>query len=142
MRRYVLDASIAVKWFLIEEHTDAALRIRGQPTSLHIPEFFFLEFGHVLYKKQRRNELAADECVQMLQGIQAVPMQRYRVTQLVPAAFDVALQLGSGLYDCIYLTLAAELDCPFITADRRLVNKVRRSELAEYILWIEDLPAA
>jgi len=54
---YVVDASVAVKWFVPEGHSDSALRLRDQTHTLHVPAFFTLEFANALCKKLRREEL-------------------------------------------------------------------------------------
>jgi predicted nucleic acid-binding protein len=54
----VVDASVAVKWFLPEIHWEAAWRLRDSQIALQVPAFFELEFGNVLCKKVRRGELS------------------------------------------------------------------------------------
>ncbi len=36
------------------------------------------------------------------------------------AALEMSLQCQLSLWDCVYLALALEHDCPVLTADRRL----------------------
>jgi predicted nucleic acid-binding protein len=40
-------------------------------------------------------------------------------------ALDLALQYRLSLWDCVYLALALERDCPVLTADRRLFRAGR-----------------
>ncbi len=42
----------------------------------------------------------------------------------------------------MYLALAVELDCRFVTADRRFMQHVGGTKHAHRILWIEDIPAS
>lgn len=46
MSLYVVDAYVAVKWFVLEIHNEAALRLRHSAYQLHVPNFFLLEFGN------------------------------------------------------------------------------------------------
>lgn len=55
MNAYVLDASVAAKWFLPATHetlTEQALRLfrglRGQPLRLVVPDLFWPEIGNLL----------------------------------------------------------------------------------------------
>ncbi len=50
MSHYVVDASVAVKWFVPEAHSDSALRLRDQAHTLHVPAFFTLEFANACAK--------------------------------------------------------------------------------------------
>lgn len=142
MAPYVVDASIATKWFLAEEFAAIAGRLRTMRVALHVPAFFYLEFGHVVCKKYRRNEIVLDECLQMIRDMQRVPLQRHADDALFAIALHQALELRTGIYDCLYLSLATQLNCPFITADKRFVRSVADTEYADYVLWIEDLPVA
>ena len=54
---YIIDASVVVKWFIPEEHSEPALRLKDSDARLHAPAFLTLEVGNVLYKKRRRGEL-------------------------------------------------------------------------------------
>ncbi len=139
---YVVDASVAAKWFLVEDYVDAARRLHHIRPALHVPAFFFLEFGHVVCKKHRRKEISLDEGLQMIQDLRRVPMQRHENEGLFAAALQHALAMPAGLYDCLYLSLATRLDCQFVTADRRFLRSIADTEYADHALWIEDLPAA
>jgi predicted nucleic acid-binding protein len=43
-----------------------------------------------------------------------------------------AIELDHPAYDCLYLALAVENDCRFVTADERLVNKIRRDKKSSF----------
>ncbi len=57
MTSYVLDASVVIKWFVPEAHSESALKLREVDGQFHAPAFLTLEIGNVLAKKCRRNEL-------------------------------------------------------------------------------------
>lgn len=139
-RSYVVDASVALKWFLNEEHTHAATRLKELDSELHVPEFFVLEFGHAVCKKFRRREIDWDEGVQMIERIRLVPIQRHIDFALFPQALEIAFGQRCGLYDCLYLSLALSLDCEMVTADRRFQRIIENSRYANHVLWVEDLP--
>ncbi|MEH2024315.1 type II toxin-antitoxin system VapC family toxin [Nostoc sp.] len=54
MRRYVLDASVAIKWFVLEVHSDKARRLLTSNYTFLVPDFFFAEVANVLWKRVRR----------------------------------------------------------------------------------------
>jgi predicted nucleic acid-binding protein len=136
----VVDASVAVKWFLPEVHWEAAWRLRDSQTALHAPAFFELEFSNVLCKKVRRGELSRQDANLMLEQLGRVTINRHPDARLVRAALDLAHQLRQNLYDCLYLALALQLKTHLVTADQRFHHALRTTTLASHLLWIEDLP--
>ena len=122
----VVDASVAIKWVIPEEQTDAALRARGD-FSIFAPELIVPEIANILWKKHRRSELtamAASVAAGLLanSGITLLPM-----ADLMRPAVDLAMRPGHPAYDRIYIAAAAKLECGFLTADSRLIRKLRQS---------------
>ena len=141
MIRYVVDASVGIKWFLPEIHSEAAGRLPLLKTSLHVPAFFHLELGNVLCKRIRRDELAPEEGDAILKELQRIPLQKHSNERLLNPAFALALQTKRSLYDCLYLALAEAIDGQVVTADRKLCESLAGSRFGKRILWVEDLPA-
>lgn len=140
MNACVVDASVAVKWFLPEIHWEAAWCLRNSTTALHAPAFFELEFGNVLCKKVRRGELSREDANLMLEQLDRVTIVRHPDARLVRAALALAHQLRQSLYDCLYLALALHLKTQLVTADQRFHQALRNTTLASCLLWIEQLP--
>lgn len=140
MIRYIVDASVAIKWFLPEIHSGSALHLRQDSYQLHIPAFLFLEFGNVLTKKIRRQELSPTEGDAILNELRHLPLQRHANDQLFPAAYQLALDTHRSLYDCLYLALAEAVDGIMVTADRRFYTALANGPYARRMLWVEDLP--
>jgi len=51
VKTLIVDANVAIKWFLPEIHKNEALRLLNPRYSLHVPNLFLLEFGNVVCKK-------------------------------------------------------------------------------------------
>jgi len=86
---YVVDASVAIKWFIPEIHSEAAVQARRLRQRLHVPAFFTLELGNVIAKKIRREELTRAEGKTMLKELQYLPLQRHADERLFPAAYEL-----------------------------------------------------
>ena len=54
---FVVDASVAVKWLVNEQASEAAHRLLNSEERLVAPDFIVVEVGNVLWKKLRRGEL-------------------------------------------------------------------------------------
>lgn len=139
MIRYIVDASVAIKWFLPEIHSDAALHARQGQYQLHSPAFMFLELGNVLTKKIRRQELSPTEGDAILNELKHLPLQRHADDQLFPTAYRLALDTHRSLYDCLYLALAEVVDGILITADLKFYTTLANGPYARRVLWVEDL---
>ena len=57
MSRLVVDASVAVKWFLPEAQSDAARALLGSGHDLIAPELVYAELGIALVKRVRKGEI-------------------------------------------------------------------------------------
>ncbi len=125
MKTFVVDASVGVKWVVPEEGTrDAhALLERG---SLAAPELFQAECTNILWKKVRRSEISRDEALNAVALLAGSGVVVWPMRELVEDALRIAVTLDHSVYDCLHLTLALSRDWTFVTADRRLLEKIER----------------
>lgn len=140
MNRYVVDASVAIKWFLPEIHSEAALRLGNSRCRLHVPALMTLELGNVLAKRIRRGELTRAEGDVVLKELKQLPLQRHADERLFPSAYQLALDMQRSLYDCLYLALAEAVDGLIVTADRKFYSSLAGGSYGRRVLWVEDLP--
>jgi predicted nucleic acid-binding protein len=138
--RYVVDASVVLKWFVPEIHSEAAVRLQDSTHRLHAPAFLLLELGSVVAKKIRRGELSREEGEAILKNLWNVPLQRHPDERLFRSAYALALETRRSLYDCLYLALAGVLDSSVVTADRKFHTALSNGPYRHRILWVEDLP--
>lgn len=62
--RLVVDASVAVKWFVTEEGRPAALKLLHPAVALDAPDLIFPEVGNAMLKKVRAGEIGFDQATQ------------------------------------------------------------------------------
>lgn len=139
MSQYVLDASIAIKWFVPEIHSDADRRLLASDHTFLVPDFFFPEVVNVLWKRTRRGEDTAENAKQTLADLNAVPVEVYLSQPLMPLALDIALQTERAVYDSLYLALAITQKCQMVTADEKFYNALKTSTYASNLLWVENI---
>ncbi|MCH7732334.1 MAG: type II toxin-antitoxin system VapC family toxin [Candidatus Marinimicrobia bacterium] len=137
---YVVDASVAAKWFVEEAFSDEASRLLDEPHELHAPDFLLVEFDNVLVKRIRRKEMSVYEGDQIRDAIRLFPIRLHPFRTLLRASFEIANQTKRSLYDCLYLTLAISLEAEMVTADFRFYQEIRKGPLMDYQRWVEDLP--
>lgn len=139
MSRLVVDASVAVKWFLPEPHDQAALRLWNEPHEIHAPDLLYPEVGNALWKRVQRGEMAGEQAATTLTALTDLPLDIHPARPLIPLAFEIAWRARRSVYDSLYLALAVFIDCPVVTADRAFHDAIRRGPLAEYVSWVEDV---
>lgn len=124
MNLFVVDASVVIKWFVPEIHSDAASRLLVQPYQYIAPDLLFAEVANTIWKKARRGELTAKRGQQLVEDIGRVAVETVPCRALVEDAHALAVMTGRSVYDAMYLALAVRLKTEMITADDRLVAAV------------------
>ena len=127
----VIDASVAVKWFLPETGSSTArdmlLELAGTIT---VPDIFLVEVAGALVRQanmKKSDQESMEHHIESLTGLfthESLRAERMDHSQTAHAA-KRAIKLGHPLKDCLYLTLAMELGCPLVTADARFAAKAR-----------------
>lgn len=122
--RLVVDSSVAVKWFVDDEHgvVDAwrlLERHRGGDTRLAAPAHLPLEVLNAL----RWRGLDGPSLVDAAKSIEHFDLDVFTLeTTMLGTACLTAVEHGLTVYDAMFLALADSLDAPLVTADRRLVE--------------------
>lgn len=136
MSRYVVDASVAVKWYVDEIHSDAARTLLASRDELSAPAFHLVEVANTFAKKVRTAELQAHIAVQALEHIaRRVILVQHDLTR---PALELALRYQRSVYDALYVVLALQLGCPLITADEKLFNALK-PEFGAAFVWLGDV---
>ncbi len=139
MSLFVVDSSVAVKWYVPEAGSESASRLLDAENELAAPDLLASEFGNALWKKHRRGELTGAEVVSIVRALQVVPLQLYSSLELLEAAVEIAVQTARTVYDSLYVALAVALHGTLVTADEPLLNALRESRLAGYVMHVREL---
>lgn len=140
MTRFVVDASVVIKWFVPEVHSAAAERLLANNLELWVPDFIWAEFGSILLKKWRQGEISLEKASFILGAFRHFSLKAHSSEALADAAWEIASQFQRSFYDSLYLALAVQQGYRMVTADRRLYNALQGSPVAHHLLWIEDVP--
>lgn len=138
MKRLVVDASVAVKWFVPEIHSEAAARLLDEDFIVSAPDLIGPEVANTVWKKVRRQEITSRDAAEILNAFSAVGVAIYPSRLLLLAAFELAEALDRTVYDSLYLALAVAQNAALITADRKFHTAVMDSPIASHIRWVED----
>lgn len=127
MRAIVVDASVAVKWFLNEAESEraAALLAAG---ALHAPALLRVEVAAAISRRQRIGALDEADARRLL--IEAHAMLRWPAfrfvddNMLLPRAAEIALQMRHPLQDCLYVACAEQIGGDVVTVDPKFVARI------------------
>jgi len=127
----VIDASVAIKWVVPEEGSEAATAIKAR-ARLIAPELLLPECANILWKKVQRGELSRDEAVLAARLLLVANIELLSTRPLIEPATRIAVELQHPAYDCTYLALAQAQNCRFVTADERLLRRLAQADASAY----------
>ena len=140
LSRVVVDASVAIKWFVPEICADAARRLLREGITLLAPDLIWAEAANALWRKWRDKELSAKAVQGILTDFRRYPLRIYSGESLYDVAWPVAQGSGRTFYDSLYLALALSDGCLLVTADLRFYNAVKDTPWGQHCLWVENVP--
>ena len=145
----VIDASVAVKWVLDEEHSDRADRLLTDTittgSALIGPPHLLTESTNVLYQRRRRSDpglrISEADADLALADLLRFPLQLQDPPGLYATAFTFARTYGlRTIYDSLYVVLAQLLAVDLWTADQALLTSL--GPAAPWVRFIGDYPLA
>lgn len=121
--RLVIDASVAVKWLVVEDRSDLARDVLREGFVLLAPDLLLTEVANALRNKVRANQMTY---LQAKAGLELLP--DYFDEVLTPgdtlaAAFELACLLNHPVADCVYVACATRSQALLLTDDARLHQK-------------------
>lgn len=127
----VADASVVIKWFIQEEHTDDAIRLRDdyadRIVDIATPDLMPYEVLNALRYNPGFGESQLVQTARALEkfSLWMLPLEG----ELAERCVEYSLRYGISVYDSAYLSLGVAEDIPVYTADRRLIDKVKHGSL-------------
>jgi predicted nucleic acid-binding protein len=121
---FVLDASLALRWFLEDEadrkYSLAVLASLSEKRAL-VPMLWFYEVGNGLLMAYRRKRIALDQIDGFLVRLKALPIQAAQQTPAEILELPALAQVrGLTNYDAAYLAVAQRFGLPLATTDKDL----------------------
>ena len=116
----VLDASVAVAWYVNESFSPSArhwqtLLLDGKAAFI-IPSLHFWEVANVLRTHVARKLLSAPIAQEIYRLHLDAPLETAEPER--DRVLSMALERGMSAYDAVYATLAVEREIPWLTAER------------------------
>lgn len=136
----VVDASVAVKWLVVEEDS-ADARSLLDDEELHAPRLLVSEVANAIWRKVRLDQVDRGAAGQLLATISDMPV-RWHADEIICAdAIRLAIAHDRPVYDLLYLALAQRLGVRVVTADQRLVNALAGTDLGGLVMALKKTVA-
>ena len=131
MRLLILDASVAVKWYLprsgeelVEEAFELLNSHRQNLVEFITVDLFWAEFGNVLWKAVQHARLSAESAVEAVRQMREWRVPTVPASELLDKALEIAFATRRPVYDSLYISLAVRAGGELVTADERLANAI------------------
>lgn len=142
MSKLVIDASVCVKWFLMDEYyvkEAVALKdafVEGR-VELLAPYILPIEWANAINVAILKNRLSEGEWPNFLKDFEDLEITLINPPGLLYTAWDFARRYNRSLYDSVYLALADKEECDMVTGDARLANSLRNH--FHRVKWVGDV---
>ncbi|HEY0283681.1 MAG TPA: type II toxin-antitoxin system VapC family toxin [Rhizomicrobium sp.] len=137
MSLLVVDASVALKWFLAEEGSGEADRLQAGH-ELIAPDIIVAELVNALWKAFQKKLAPVDQLERSVDAL-AEPFSKLVPSVLLAAqAWHVATTLHYPAYDAFYIALAEREGCELVTADRRLLQATAGTDFEKFVRPLES----
>jgi len=109
----------------------AAIALLAGDEPLVAPDLVVAEVTNVAWKLVRAGEISVEHGARIAAAVPAAFSALVGAARLSARAFALAHELDHPVYDCLYLALAEVEDIRMVTADRRLLARLRGSAWQE-----------
>jgi predicted nucleic acid-binding protein len=137
LRTVVVDASVAVCWFVREAGSQAANQLIRDDISLIAPSLILAEVANTVWKKQRRGQMEPAQAEIALREIPRFVQEIVELAGLIALAAGLARETDHSVYDCLYVALARQRDAPMVTLDQKLVAAFGATNDASRVVSLE-----
>jgi predicted nucleic acid-binding protein len=129
----VIDASVAAKWFLLEEDWEAAEALLNNGNRLIAPDLVLAEVLNTYWKYVEKGSKPALTIREVADLLLRSFGDLVSTIDLAASAAEIAVDLHHPIYDCFYLALAEREGMGLVTADERLYRKTRRTRFSSVV---------
>ncbi|MGB8818922.1 MAG: type II toxin-antitoxin system VapC family toxin [Rhizobiaceae bacterium] len=137
MTSFVVDASVALKWFVPEADSSMADDLVRAEADLIAPGIIWTELANAVWKNARLGNLDSgiwDDVAAKLPGLMTIHSAE---GPLLQSAVKLAVSHEHPVYDCVYLALAIQTGARVVTVDKRFLNVFGQSDHADRVISLE-----
>jgi len=144
--KLVIDASVAVKWLVIEERHELARDVLRDGFFLSAPDLLLTEVANALRNKVRTGMIGEAQGRAALTELPRYFDRFFGPRDTLVKAFEIALKINHPVADCVYLACAQESGAALLTDDETLHQRAQQLRSDERCIlladWTPGLPVA
>jgi predicted nucleic acid-binding protein len=137
MTKYVVDASVCLKWVIKENDFETARNILRRAHdgefSLLAPELLVYEIVNALSSGVLRGKFTKAQSLAIIKEFLTVIPTTITLVDKLPVCIENCLKYGISGYDSAYVTLAKDNGLVLISSDLKLVTKINDPAVAVFL---------
>lgn len=141
MNNLVVDASVAVKWFVSEEASDKADEVSASKYTLLAPRLIMTEVANALARKAAQKLITPSDAAEYMRALPQFLAGLLDVEDLIEPALENACSYGHPIYDFLYLEAARRRDTKMVTADQKFIAKIKDTDFAKLVVSLSEWQA-
>lgn len=130
----VIDASVALKWFVEEDGSAEATALLTGPDTLIAPDLIIAEVANAGWKAVRSGSMTPQQHDHAAARLALAFETLFPLGPLAPRAVSISRELDHPAYDCFYLALAETRQATLVTADGWLLKRIRATRWAPMVV--------
>lgn len=135
----VIDASVAVKWFIEDEvRRDLASDVLREGFDLFAPDLILVEVANALRNKVRLGLAQYDQSRASLSTFPGLFSRLLAQIETFHEAFEIGCTINHPVLDCAYLACAKMTGAALLTDDATLFQKCRAFDIGAKALLLSD----
>ncbi len=128
--KYVIDSSLTIKWYMSEQDTAKALRLRLDFITglheLHAPDSLLIECSNALILAEQKKSISTVNTTAGILDLPYVGIALHPSAPLLERAAEMARIARLTIFAGLYLALAEREQCQFLTADKKIIRNTRK----------------
>jgi len=142
MKSAVLDASVILKWYLLDEMygqkaLDLLHRFITKELTILSPSLLEYEVINGLIIAQKRGRIKEEKILIAIEGFFDLQIDLRDLSHFYQRSLKYCRVYNRSLYDASYLAMAETEGIPLITADEVLYNAVKKD--LKWVKWIGEV---
>jgi predicted nucleic acid-binding protein len=137
----VVDALVALKWFIEEDGSAQATGLLRSGDALIAPDLIVPEVCNAAWKALRVGLIHPSQQSAIAARLPSILDELAPTAPLAPRASALAQTLDHPAYGCFYLALAEQQAATLVTADRRLLGRLKGTIWEGLVTDLRGLPA-
>jgi len=142
MKRAVIDASVVLKWYLVdEEYSQKAIGLLDKYLSNEIeilaPSLLEYELIKGLIIAQKRGRVEEEKILEAIDGFISLEIKLKNLSLFYPKVLEYSRVYNRSVYDASYLALADKEGIILITADGEMYDAVKKD--LKWVRWLGDI---